>query len=213
MKSFLVLGIGRFGESLAKTLFKNGYEVMVIDTDEKRVQEISPFVTHAIIGDCTDEDVLKSIGMRNFDVAIVSVGGDLQSSIVSTLILKEAGVKEVLVKAQGELHAKVLKKIGADKIILPERDMGMRVAHLLTTKHFLDLIELSPNYSIVEIMVPEKWVGRKLGEIDVRKKYNINVVAVKNNGNHVEMAPSASLVFNTDDILVVIGNSEAIDKI
>jgi trk system potassium uptake protein TrkA len=213
MKSFLVLGAGRFGESLAKSLYQTGCEVMVLDMDEKRVQEISPCVTHAMIGDCTDEEVLNSLGVCNFDSVIVSIGGDLQSSIIATLILKDAGVKNVLAKAQSELHAKVLKKVGADKVVLPERDMGTRVAHLLTSKHFLDLIELSPEYSIVEITVPENWVGRRLGEIDVRKKYGINIVAVKNQDNSIKISPAADTTFNKDDTLVVIGGIEAIDRL
>lgn len=213
MKSFLVLGAGRFGVSLAKELYNNGYEVMVIDIDEKRIQEITPYVTHAMIGDCTDEEVLKSIGVCNFDSVIVCIGGEMQSSIISTVILKEAGVKTVLAKAQSELHAKVLKKVGADKVVLPERDMGTRLAHLLTTKHFLDLIELSPDYSIIEILVPEKWVGRKLGEIDVRKKFGINVVAVKSKNNAIEISPAADTVFKKEDILIVIGNLETIERL
>ena len=142
MRQFVVIGIGRFGGAIAETLSRLGHEVLAIDTDEEVIQKISDKVTHAVAADATDESVLKSLGVRNFDVAVVAIGSDIQSSIMTTLMLKELGIRYVVAKAQNELHARVLMKIGADKIVFPERDMGERVAHNLISSNILDYIEL-----------------------------------------------------------------------
>ncbi|WHH58922.1 TrkA family potassium uptake protein [Petroclostridium sp. X23] len=212
MRSFVVLGIGRFGESVAKTLYESGYEVLAIDHNEEIIQNMSEWVTHAVVGDVTDEHVLKSLGIRNFDVAIVAIGGNMESSILVTLLLKELGVKYILAKSQNELHAKVLSRVGADRVIFPERDMGIRVAYNLVSTNILDYIELSPDYSIVEITVPEKWEGKTLKELDVRAKYGINIMAIKKD-SEINIAPRAEDAIRKDDILVVIGSNEDLNNL
>jgi trk system potassium uptake protein TrkA len=212
MRSFVVLGAGRFGESVAKTLYESGYEVLAIDQSEEIIQELSDYVTHAVVGDVTDENVLKSLGVRNFDVALVAIGGNMESSILVTLLLKEMGVKYILAKAQNALHAKVLSRVGADRVIFPERDMGIRVAYTLVSTNVLDFIELSPDYSIIEITVPQQWEGKSLRELNIRANYGINIMAIKN-GTQINISPKADDVIKHDDILVVIGSNEDLNKL
>src|SRR3569833_2397583 len=178
-KQYAVIGLGRFGTSVARTLYEMGYDVLGIDTNEDLIQDAIDLVTHAVTADSTDENALKSIGIRNFDVVVVAIGNDVKNSILTTLILKELGVKYIVVKAQDELHGKVLEKIGADRVVYPERDMGYRVAHNLISPNILDYIELAPDYSILEIHTPNKFVGRSLEQIDIRRKYGCNVMAIK----------------------------------
>ena len=179
-KQFVVIGLGRFGSSIATTLYSLGNDVLVIDKNEDLIQDIASEVTHAVQADATDENALKSLGIRNFDVAIISIGGDIQSSVMATLILRELGVKYIIAKGNGELHAKVLYKIGADRVVLPEKDMGVRVAHNIISSSILDYIELSSDYSIMEVKAFEDWVGKDLKSLDLRKKYGINVIYGKN---------------------------------
>lgn len=211
-KSFVVLGLGRFGQSLAKTLYEMGHEVLAIDENEEIVQAISMQVTHAVQGDCLDENVLSSIGVRNFDIAVVSIGQDMQSSILTTVMLKEMGVKYVVAKAQSELHSRVLEKVGADRVVFPERDMGVRVAHTLSAANFVDFLELSPTFSIAEISPLSKWVGKSIAEVDIRAAYGVNVVAIKNDTG-INVNPSATDVIKTGDILVVIGSNNDLNRI
>ena len=212
MKNYVVIGCGRFGSSVAKTLYSLGHEVLAIDKNEEKVQNISEQVTHAVEADCTDENVLRSLGIRNFDVAVISIGSDIQSSIMATLIAKELGVHYVLCKAQNELQAKVLYKIGADRVVFPERDMGIRVAHNLVSQNVLEYIELDPHYSIAEIVAPSKWIGKTIGALDLRANYGINVMAVKH-GMQINISPDADDVLKPGDILVVIGKNEQINKV
>ena len=212
MKSFAVIGIGRFGESVAKTLTELGNEVLAIDKNPDRIHDISEFVTHAVEADIMDESNLKELGLSNFDVVIVSIGSDIESSIMATLIAKEMGVKKVIAKAQAELHGKVLKKIGADKVVFPERDMGTRLAHNLTSSNILDYIELSPDFSILEIAALNDWVGKDLKSLRIRNKHGVNIIAIKNDGN-INLAPSPNDIIKEDDIIVMIGDSEDIKKI
>lgn len=207
MKSFVVLGIGRFGSSLARTLYKLGHEVLAVDDKEDVVQDIADDVTHAVVGDCVDEHTLRSLGVRNFDVAVVAIGGDLQSSILATVVLKDIGVKYIVAKAQSELHAKVLKSVGADKVVFPERDMGIRLANNLSSENILDYIELSPDYSIAEVMVPKSWVGQTLKDMNVRARFGITILACKNEkGIHV--APPPDYRLGQEDDLVILGSSD-----
>lgn len=212
MKQYVVIGCGRFGTSVATTLYLLGHEVMTVDKNYDIVQGIADKVTHAVQADAIDENTMRSLGIRNFDVAVISIGADVQSSIMATLIAKELGVKHVLCKAQNELQAKVLYKIGADRVVFPERDMGVRVAHNLVSENVLDHIELDPNYSIVEIVTPSDWVGKSLMELDLRAKYGINVMAVKHNKD-IDISPSPEAKFQHEDILVVIGENTKINKI
>lgn len=212
MKQFVVIGCGRFGSSVARTLYGLGFDVLAIDTNEDVIQEIADKVTHAVQADATDENSIKSLGMRNFDVAVITIGSNIQSSIMATLIVKELGVKYVVAKAQNELHAKVLYKIGADRIVFPERDMGVRVAHNLVSSNILDYIELAPDYSIVEISALREWEGKNLSELNMRARYGINVMAIKH-GTEINISPSASDVIRKDDVLVVIGHNEDLQKL
>ncbi|KNF07487.1 Ktr system potassium uptake protein C [Gottschalkia purinilytica] len=212
LKEFVVIGCGRFGESVAKNLYKQGYDVMAIDKDEEIIKEISEFVTHAVQADAIDENTLKSIGIRNFDVAIVSIGSDVQASIMATLIVKELGVKTVVAKAQNDVHAKVLYKIGADRVIFPERDMGIRVAHNLVSTNILDFIELSPDYSVIEIEALPEWEGKALKDLKLPNKYGINIMAIKHE-NNINISPYADDIVKKGDILIVIGHTEGLRKL
>ncbi len=212
MKQFVVIGCGRFGSSVAKTLYKMGNDVLAIDGSEEIVQGISEEVTHAVQADATDEHALRSLGIRNFDVAVITIGSNIQSSIMATLIAKELGVKYVVSKAQNELHAKVLYKIGADRVVFPERDMGIRVAHNLVSSNILDYIELAPDYSIMEISALIEWEGKSLIELDIRSKFGINVMAIKH-GNNINVSPKANDKIDKGDILVVIGHNDDLKKI
>jgi trk system potassium uptake protein TrkA len=211
-KQYVVIGLGRFGSSVAKTLYSLGNDVLAIDSEENLVQEISDSVTHAVQLDATDENALRSLGIRNFDVAVVTIGSDIQSSAMVTLIIKELGVKYLIAKAQNELHAKVLYKIGADRVVLPEKDMGVRVAHNLVSSNILDYIELSPDYSIAEIVSPREWSGKTLRELNARAKYGINIMAIKREDG-VNIAPGAEDAIQDGDIIVAIGGSEELSRL
>ncbi|MEW9095070.1 MAG: TrkA family potassium uptake protein [Clostridiaceae bacterium] len=211
-KQFVVIGLGRFGTSVAKTLYSLGNDVLAIDSDEDIVQSVSDDVTHSVQLDATDEHTLRSLGISNFDVAVVTIGSDIQASVMATLIVKEIGVKYIIAKANSELHAKVLYKIGADRVVLPERDMGVRVAHNLVSANILDYIELSPEYSIAEIVSSTDWHGKTLNDLSMRANYGINVVAIKS-GNDINVSPSADDIINSGDIIVAIGETEKLNKL
>jgi trk system potassium uptake protein TrkA len=211
-KQYAVIGMGRFGSSVAKSLYSFGYEVLAIDSSEQRMQEVAGFVTHAVQADSTDEEALKALGIRNFDVVIVAIGQDIQSSILTTLILKDMGVPVLVVKAQNELHGKVLKKIGADKVVFPERDMGLRVAHHLISPNILDFIELSDDYSIVELQASPSMIGKSLRQLDIRAKFGCNVMAVKANGK-MNISPNADDTIKPGDVLVVVGENKQLRQL
>ena len=211
-KQFAIIGLGRFGSSVAKYLAEMGYEVLAVDDNAQRVQDVAHAVTHAVAADSTDEEAMSSLGIRNFDVVVVAIGQDIQSSILTTLILKDLGVPYIIVKAQNELHGKVLNKIGADKVVFPERDMGLRVAHHLISPNILEHIELSPDYSIVEMRLPSAMIGKNLKQLDIRQKYNCNVLAVKRSGE-MNITPSADEPLIRDDVLVIVGKNEQLTKL
>lgn len=210
-KQYAVIGLGRFGSSVAKALYDLNYDVMVIDMDEERIQENMNNVTHAVQADSTDEVALKSLGIRNFDVVVVAIGQNIQASILTTLIIKEMGIETIVVKAQNQLHAKVLYKIGATKVIFPERDMGVRVAHNLVTPNILDYIELSEEYSIVEILSSDIMAEKTLVDLNIRAKFGCNVMALKNE-NYINVSPSAQDKIKKGDIMVVIGHNKDLRK-
>lgn len=209
-KQFAVIGLGRFGGSICKELIDLGAEVLAIDKDPNRINEYAQIVTHAVVGDTTDESVLKSIGIRNFDYVIVAIGDDIQASILTTLILKELGVNNITAKAQNEYHEKVLLKIGADRVVHPERDMGIRIANNMVSNNVLDYLELSDKYSIVEIVANRRLEGHTLKGLNIRAKYGINIVAIKR-GDSIIVSPPADEVILEKDILVAIGTDENID--
>lgn len=212
MKSFAVIGLGRFGTAVAKVLSELGNEVLAIDKDPEAIKEAATFSTYAIEADVMDESVLRDIGLRNMDAVVVSIGEDLQASIMATLISKEIGVKRVIAKAQTELHGKVLKKIGADKIIFPERDMGSRVAHNLTSRNILDYIELSPEFSILEVKALKSWSGKSLKDLRLRNKYGVNVIAIKR-GKDINISPRSEDSIKDEDIVIIIGSATDVKKI
>ncbi|WP_159886404.1 potassium channel family protein [Paenibacillus puerhi] len=207
---YAVIGLGRFGSSLAKELVKLGYEVMGIDKDEEAVEALSEALTHVVVADSTEEEVIRSLGLRNFDCVIVAIGNDIQSSILTTILLKDIGVNIVVAKALSELHGKVLSKIGVDRIIFPERDMGVRVAHQLVSPNLLDYIELSSEYTIAELTVPKCLDGRTLKELDTRAKYGCSIVAI-NKKEGVIIAPTATDSVEEKDVMVIIGTNDQID--
>lgn len=207
MKEFAVIGCGRFGSSVASTLYSLGHEVVAIDMDEERIQDISDSVSYAIQADVTDEIALGDLGLANFDTVVVSIGSNYQASIMATLIAKEYGVKTVIAKAQDELHGKVLLKIGADKIIYPERDMGVRVAHNLVSSSILDFIKLSPDYSVLELNALKEWEGKTLSDISLPTKYGVNVVAIRT-GKDVNVSPYGTDIIKSGDVLVIIGATD-----
>ncbi|KZZ83024.1 MULTISPECIES: TrkA family potassium uptake protein [Bacillaceae] len=210
-KEFAVIGLGRFGGSICRALSEEGMEVMAIDNDEDRVNEFANIASHAVVGDTTDEAVLKSLGIRNFDHVIVAIGENIQASILTTLILKDLGVKNITVKAQNDYHEKVLAKIGADKIVHPERDMGRRIAHNIISNNVLDYLELSDEHSIVEIVANKKLAGNTLINLDIRANYGINIVAIKRNKDII-VSPQAEEAIELNDILIVIGADSDIDR-
>lgn len=211
-KQFVVIGLGRFGESLARTVYDLGHDVLVIDKDEEKIADIADHVTHAVQMDATDENALKNIGLSNFDVAAVTIGSDIQASVMITLLMREMGVKFVIAKGNSDLHAKVLDKIGADKVILPEKDMGKRVAHNLVSSNILDYIELSSEYSIMEIEALDSWIKKSLRDLELRKKYGINVVAIKD-GSKVNVSPGADEIIKEKDIIVALGSTNNLGKL
>lgn len=209
MKQFIIIGIGKFGESIATNLYKMGHDVLAVDIDEERVQYIANKVTHAVQADATEEGTLEALGVKHFDGAVVTIGESVQASILITLLCKELGIRHVLAKAQNELHAKVLYKIGADRVVFPERDMGLRVAHSLVSTSFLDYIELTPDYSIVELKAAKDWQGKSLKDLNIRAKYGINIMAIKQD-DKVIVSPAADDTIQRDDVLVVIGKARDI---
>lgn len=211
-RQFIVIGLGRFGTSVAETLYSLGNDVLAVDFDEDVVQNISDKVTHAVQVDANDENSLRALGIRNFDCAVISIGTNIQSSILATLLVKELGVKYVVTKATNALHAKVLYKIGANRVVFPERDMGVRVAHNLVSSNILDYIELSPDYSIAEVVSPEEWHNKTLRELNIRAQYGINVMAIKRN-NDIDVSPSADNTVEPGDIIVAIGSIEELNKL
>ena len=210
-KEFAVIGLGRFGGSICKALSEEGLEVMAMDIDEDKVNEYAKIASHAVIGDSTDESVLKNLGLRNFDHVIVAIGENIQASILTTLILKELGVNTITVKAQNDYHEKVLAKIGADHIVHPERDMAKRIAHNIVSNNVLDYLELSDEHSIVEIVANSRLAGNTLLDLDIRAKYGINIVAIKRE-KEVIVSPLATEMLQKADILLVIGSLTDISR-
>lgn len=211
-KQFVVIGCGRFGTSLALKLTELGAEVMVVDKSEEAIQNIADQVTHAVQADATDENSIKALGISNFDVAIITMGSNIQSSILITLMVKELGVKNIIAKAQTDLHAKVLFRIGADRVVFPEREMGIRIAKNLVSENILDYIELAPDYSIVEVIAVDQWIGKTLMELNMRANYGINVMAIKHDGD-IDIAVQADTTIKKGNVLVVIGHNDDLKKI
>lgn len=211
-KQFVVIGCGRFGQSVAIKLSEMGSEVMVVDENEEVIQSISDKVTYAVQADATDENAIKALGIRNFDVAIVTIGSDIQSSILVTLLVKEMGIKHIIAKAQNAAHAKVLYKIGANRVVFPEKEMGIKVAKGLLSSNVLELIDLAPEYSILEIKMSEDWIGKSLVEINMRRQYSLSVIAIRR-GDEIDINVEPDRVLLKDDVLVVVGHNKDLQKL
>ncbi|WP_286676281.1 potassium channel family protein [Peribacillus asahii] len=209
IKQYAVIGLGRFGTSVARRLYEAGQEVLGIDANEEKVEDAELFVTHAVVADTTEAKALTSIGISNFDCVIVAIGNDMQSSILTVSLLKELGVKKVIAKALGKRHGQVLEKVGADWIIYPERDMGERVANQLLSPNMLNYIELSKEHSIEEIMIPLKMAEKSLRDLDIRAQYNVSVIAIVREGDII-ISPSPDRIIHKEDLLVMIGKKEDI---
>ena len=211
-KTFAIIGLGRFGSTLAKELMRGDAEVLVMDKDPNKVNEVAEYVTHAIIGDSTDERTLDDLGIRNFDYVVISLANDIRASVITTVLCKELGANYIIAKAVDDLHAKLLEKTGADKIIQPERDAGARLARNLMYENILDYLELSDEYSIQETKIPERWVGKNLVDLDLRKKNDVSVIAIRRDEDLiVTIDPSEALKKN--DILIMMGSNKGLTKV
>lgn len=211
MKSILLIGLGRFGRHIAMKLNELGHQVMAIDTQEERVDSVLPFVTNAQIGDCTNEDFLGSLGVRNFDVCIVAIGGNFQNSLETTSLLKELGAKLVVSRAKRDVQAKFLLRNGADEVVYPEKQVAEWTAIRYSSDHIFDYIELSEEYAIFEVEVPEEWIGKTIGEIDIRRKYNINIMATKIN-EELNITISPDVKFVEHQTMLVLGSNKDLQK-
>lgn len=211
-KEFVVFGMGRFGKSVATTLAESGCEVLIVDSDEATIQEMADLVTYAVKADVTDTEVLETLGISNFDAAIIGIGENLQASVMVTILAKEMGIPYVLAKAKNDLHAKILKKVGADSVVFPEKETGIRIAHNLLMGNFFDAIELSSRYSIVEIDLPREWKGQNLMELNLRAKYGINVIGTRSDDT-IDINPSPDRKMKEGDRLVIIGENGVLNKL
>lgn len=210
MKSFVIIGLGRFGTAIASELSALGHEVLAVDVDEERVQQVADHVTHAVTGDGRNIEVLRALGVRNFDCVVVAMGSDVGNSALITLNLKELGVKEVICKAQSHVHSRVLEKIGADRVVFPEYEMGAKLAQGLSSSNVLNFIELSEDYGILELSAPQSWQGKSLRELDVRNRHHVNVIAIRKNGE-LNVAPSPDLPLESGDQVVALGRYKDIN--
>ncbi|ADC48290.1 potassium uptake protein KtrC [Alkalihalophilus pseudofirmus OF4] len=210
-RQFAVIGLGRFGGSVCCALIEQGVEVLAIDQCEAKVNQYRDVVTHAVVADSTDEQALRHLGIRNFEHVIVAIGDNIQASILTTLILDELGVEHITVKAQNDYHEKVLVKIGAERIVHPERDMGARIAHHLMSKNVLDYLEVSDKYSIIEMFAGSKMHAKTLVELNVRASFGCNVMAIKR-GAEMIVSPKADQLIQQDDLLIVLGADEDIKR-
>lgn len=212
MKSFCIIGLGKFGNTLAEILANDGKQVLVIDSDADKVNAIADTVTHAVIGDATNESVLRSAGVVNYQCAIICMTENINANIFLTITLKEMGVKTVVARAANEGHHKVLQKIGADAIVFPEKDMAEKLAFMLRKENVTEMIDFH-GYRIVEIVVPEAWVGQTILELDIRRKFDVNVLAVINGKGKAEVSPSPSRKFIDGERISVLGTERAIAKL
>ena len=219
-KQFAVIGLGRFGYSIAKTLAELGCEIIAIDKDEERVRKISDFVTHAVQLEAMDEKSIRSVGIQNVDVAVVSIGENIEASILVVMILKEMGIKNIIAKAVTRMHGKVLENLGVNRVVYPEKEMAVRVAHALVKPNIIEQLELSQEYSIIELPAPEKFINKTLNDIQLRSKYGVNLIATKRKISEQgrirevwNVNPMATDIIRKDDVLVLIGSNEDLDKL
>lgn len=212
MQNFIVIGLGRFGTAVARELYAVGKDVLAMDINSENVQNIADYVTHAITGDGRDEAVLQSIGVQDYDCAVVTVGDDVGSSALITMRLKEAGVPKVICKAQSHVHQRLLEKLGADRVVFPEHEMGIKTAQGLARSNILNFIELSPEFAIVEADMPDSWAKKTIRELDIRARCGVNVIAIRR-GNEMNVAPGADWVMAPGDKLIVLGKDKDISAL
>ncbi|NCE63337.1 TrkA family potassium uptake protein [Pseudoflavonifractor sp. 524-17] len=213
MKTFVVIGLGRFGTAVATELCELGHEVLAIDTDVEKVQRMASQVTHAAAGDAKDAAVLHALGVGNYECAVVATGGDVGSSALITLNLKEIGVARVICKAQSHIHRKVLEKIGADRVLFPEHELGIKLAQGLSHSNVLNFIELSEDFGIMELAAPRDWLGRTIRDLDIRAKYRVNVIAVRDKDGELNIAPGGDYIVVQGDELVCLGSNEHLNQL
>ena len=212
MKSYIVIGLGRFGSQAAKRLYELGCEVLAIDRNSELVQPISAHVTQAVVADARDKEVLRALGAKDFECAIVAIGDNLADSVLATMNLKELGVPYIVCKASDETHRQVLLKLGADRVVIPEQEHADRLAKNLSSPNVLDYIELSEEYGIIEIPAPKAWVGKSLKELNVRAKLGVNIIAVEK-GRKINVSPAADYRIEAEDVMVVLGDTAALDAV
>lgn len=212
MKSFIIVGLGRFGSQAARRLCQQGCEVLAIDTSGELVQQLSDDVTQAVVGDARDKEVLRALGAKDFDCGIVAIGDSLADSVLATMNLKELGVPYIVCKAHDETHRQVLKKLGADRVVIPEKENADRLAKSLSSPNVLDYIELSEDYGIIEVPAPGLWQDKSLIELNVRAKLGVNILAIKRNGD-ITVSPAADFRIAHADVLVVLGDTAALNAV
>jgi len=212
MKSYIVIGLGRFGSELARQLCKQGCEVLAMDVESDLVQQVAEDVTHAVVADGRDKEVLRSLGAGNFDCGIVAIGDDLAASVLTTINLQELNVPHIVCKAHDDTHRRVLEKLGANRVVIPEYEFAGKLARSLASHNVLDYIELSPDYGILEVPAPKAWIGKTLKELNVRAKLGVNIIAVENK-NETNVSPAADYRIEDGDIMVVLGDNKALEAV
>ena len=212
MKSYIVIGLGKFGSKAAKRLYELGCEVLAIDRNGDLVQPLSSQVTQAVVADARDKDVLRALGVKDFECAIVAIGDNLADSVLATMNLKELGVPHIVCKAHDETHRQVLIKLGADQVVIPEHEQADRLAKNLSSPNVLDYIELSDEYGIIEVPVPKRWIDKTLIELNVRAKLGVNILAIKRDGK-INVSPSAEFVIEDGDVMVILGDNQALRRV
>ena len=211
-KTYAVIGLGRFGTAVAERLYALGNEVLVVDNNAERVQRMESRVTYAVVADARDEEVLRSLAVRNYDCAVVATGSDLAASIVITMNLKELGVPQVICKAEGDTQKRALEKVGADKVVIPEREAGVKLAQAVTSSSILDFIELSDKYGIAEVQLPDVWKGKSLRELNIRAKYGVNIIAIRENGQ-INVVPAVDAPLPEGCVLVAVGANDKLTRL
>lgn len=212
MKSYFIIGLGLFGEALARSLCKLGAEVLAMDIRSDLVQLVAGDVTHAVVGDGQDKEVLRALGAADFDCAVIAIGDDLAASVLTVMNLQELGVKQIICKAHDETHRRVLERLGANKVLIPEQEHAQRVARSLVRHNVLDYIELSEEYGILDVPAPKSWIGKSLRELNVRAKLGVNIIAVES-GKKTNVSPAADYVIREGDIMVVLGDTYSLEAV
>ncbi len=212
-QQFAVLGLGKFGTEITKALYNYGYEVLAIDIDEEKINEVANYCTHSLVADVSEENTLRTVAIENFDTVVIAIGNNIQASIITALICKELGVKNIIAKAHNEKHGKVLNKIGVNQVIYPEAAMAVKVATTLINPNIQNHMEIVAGYSIAEIRIPDKWINKNLGELALRSEYAVNVLIIIRANDEVITAPTGDTILKEDDIIVVGGSNQDIENL